>query len=235
MNAVPPGDGLRERGLESKDELEATWIAKALTEDIIFGRIEPGTRLIEDNLIARFGATRHYIRRALQELERTGIAVREPNKGATVRSLVSHEVRQIYEVRELLQRLAALRISLPASPQLIERLQYLHGEYGRHLQAGNFSALHEVNDSFHLTLFGACNNQSLVDSIKHYMWLTLPVRAKKTVDIDHALASERDHYIMIQMLSGTDNWALAQLCVDHLQRPKSYYLETIEHPTAQVG
>lgn len=43
-------------------ELEAADIAKALGEDIIFGRLAPGTRLVEDNLIARFGATRHFIR-----------------------------------------------------------------------------------------------------------------------------------------------------------------------------
>jgi DNA-binding GntR family transcriptional regulator len=228
MAARFPAEGSEVTFLESAEGPEAAEIAKALTEDIIFGRLEPGARLIEDNLIARFRATRHYIRQALNELERTGIATREKNKGVTVRSPTSREVQQIYEVRELLQRHAALRIPLPVPPNLIERLQHLHSEYGRHLRSGNFSAVHEINDAFHIAMFSACNNQHLVNSIKHYMWLTLAVRAKKTVDIDHALTSERDHHVMIQMLRGTDNWALAQLCVDHLQGPKNSYLEAIE-------
>ena len=203
---------------------EALDVAKVLGEDIIFGRLAPGTRLVEDHLIARFGATRHYIRQALFELERTGIVVREKNKGVAVRSLQPEEVRSIYEVRELLQRQAALRIALPVPRPAIAALEALHEAYARHVRERDFGGIHDINDRFHLALFAGCGNPYLVDSIKHYMWLSLPVRAKKTVDIAHAIASERDHFHMIELLKGTDSWALAQLCVDHLQPAKSSYL-----------
>ena len=204
---------------------EPSDLAKQLGDDIIFGRLAPGTRLIEDNLIARFGVTRHFVRQALVELERTGIVVREKNKGVAVRSLTPREVSEIYEVRELLQRHAALRIPLPAPPAVIEQLERLHQEYGRHLRARNFHGVHEANDAFHLAMFAACGNRHLVDSIKHYMWLSLPVRSKKTADYEHAAASERDHRMIIELLKGTDAWALAQLCVDHLQGAKVAYLQ----------
>lgn len=210
------------------DDAEALDVAKVLGEDIIFGRLAPGTRLVEDHLIARFGATRHYIRQALGELERTGIVVREKNKGVAVRSLTPSEVRQIYEVRELLQRQAALRIQLPAPRRVLEELERLHAEYSRHVRERNFRGVHETNDQFHLALFACCGNAYLVDSIKHYMWLSLPVRAKKTADIERALASERDHHMMIQLMKGTDSWALAQLCVDHVQPAKDSYLEEVD-------
>ncbi|AMM26776.1 GntR family transcriptional regulator [Variovorax sp. PAMC 28711] len=202
-------------------------IAKVLGEDIIFGRLAPGARLTEDTLIARFNVTRHFVRAALAELERTGIVVREKNKGVAVRSLTPREVGQIYEVRELLQRQAALRIPLPASPAVIAELERLHAQYRDHLQARNFTGVHEANDAFHLTMFAACGNPYLVESIKHYMWQSLPVRAKKTADYAHAEASERDHFMIIQLLKGTDSWALAQLCVEHLQGAKNDYLRKI--------
>jgi len=212
----------------ASDDATALDVAKVLGEDIIFGRLPPGTRLVEDHLIARFGATRHYIRQALYELERTGIVVREKNKGVAVRSLTPAEVLQIYEVRELLQRQAALRIVLPAPASAIAELERLHEQYARHLRNRHFGGVHEANDQFHLTLFACCGNDYLVDSIKHYMWLSLPVRAKKTADLDHATASERDHFHMIQLLKGTDSWALAQLCVDHLMPAKEGYLSEVD-------
>ena len=98
-------------------------------------------------------------------------------------------------------------------------------EYGRHLRARNFRGVHEANDAFHLAMFAACGNPYLVESIKHYMWLSLPVRSKKTADYDHAAASERDHHLIIQLLMGTDGWARAQVCVDHLQSAKNAYLQ----------
>jgi DNA-binding GntR family transcriptional regulator len=202
-------------------------LARVLGDDIIFGRLAPGTRLIEDHLIARFGVTRHLVRQAFVELERTGIVVREKNKGVAVRSLTADAVRQIYEVRELLQRQAALRIALPAPPAVIALLEQLHAEYGRHLRARDYRAVHEANDAFHIAMFSACGNAYLVDSIKYYMWLSLPVRSKKTADYEHAAASEQDHQRIIQLLQGTDSWALAQLCVDHLQGAKTAYLEQV--------
>jgi DNA-binding GntR family transcriptional regulator len=199
-------------------------IAHALREDIIFGRLAPGTRLVEDHLMARFAASRHFTRQALYELERLGIAVREKNKGVSVRVLTPAEVRQIYEVRELLQRQAALRIALPASAELIASLERLHKDYQRFLRARDFGALHETNDAFHITMLSACGNQYLVESIRHYMRLSLPVRSTRTADLAHAQQSARDHHMMIQALKGTDSWAVAQLCVDHLQSAKNDYL-----------
>ena len=215
-------------GVRDVDATDAADVARTLENDIIFGRLEPGARLIEDNLIARFNVTRHTARQALYELERTGIVVRERNKGVAVRSLSVREVRQTYEVRELLQRQAALRIKLPAPGAQIEALERLHEEYRQHLVKRDFRGVHEANDAFHLTLFAACDNPYLVESIRHYMWLTLPVRAKKTVDVAHAEASHRHHFLMIQLLKGSDSWALAQLCVDHLQGPKDAYLKSID-------
>ncbi|MEP6824972.1 MAG: FCD domain-containing protein, partial [Ramlibacter sp.] len=97
----------------------------------------------------------------------------------------------------------------------------------------NFRGVHEANDAFHLAMFAACGNQYLVESIKHYMWLSLPVRSKKTADYDHALASERDHYQIIQLLKGTDSWSLAQVCVDHLQGAKLAYLRQLADPAPE--
>ncbi|MGO8098747.1 GntR family transcriptional regulator, partial [Rhizobium leguminosarum] len=85
----------REDGIEH-DDLS---IARALEEDIILGRLAPGTRLTEDTLLARFHVTRHFARQAIVQLETMGIVVRERNKGATVRSLTARQVQEIYDVR----------------------------------------------------------------------------------------------------------------------------------------
>jgi DNA-binding GntR family transcriptional regulator len=151
-------------------------ILKQLEEDIIFGRLAPGSRLVEDALMARYGATRHFIRQALVHLERTGVVRREKNIGATVSSYSADEVRQIYEVRELLTRQAALMIPLPASAELIERLSAIQARYSRHADDGDLRGIHETNDAFHIALFSACRNPYLVRALQDYMGLTLPMR-----------------------------------------------------------
>ena len=202
-------------------------IARALEEDIIFGRLAPGTRLTEDTLLARFAVTRHFARQALVQLEAMGIVVRERNRGATVRSLTPKQVQEIYDVRELLQRQAALWIPLPAPDSLIAELNLIHEEHGSHIDAGFLRGVHETNDRFHLTLFGACDNAHLVQSIELYMRLSLPVRANSMGNTESLRIAHEHHRLMIEMLKGHDNWVLAQLCVDHLQPSKKRYLDRV--------
>ena len=202
-------------------------IARALEEDIIFGRLAPGTRLTEDTLLARFAVTRHFARKALVQLEAMGIVVRERNRGATVRSLTSKQVQEIYDVRELLQRQAALWIPLPAPQSLIDELNLIHEEHGRHIEAGFLRGVHEANDRFHLTLFGACGNAHLVQSIELYMRLSLPVRANSMGNTESLRIAHEHHRLSIDRLKGRDNWVLAQLCVDHLQPSKKRYLDRV--------
>ncbi|MGL4288130.1 MAG: GntR family transcriptional regulator, partial [Phreatobacter sp.] len=48
-------------------------VSRRIEDDMIFGRLAPGARLVEDVLMARYGASRHFIRQALVQLERTGM------------------------------------------------------------------------------------------------------------------------------------------------------------------
>jgi len=210
-------------------------IVRRIEEDIIFGRFAPGSRLVEDVLMAHYGASRHFIRQALAQLERTGIVRREKNVGATVCSYSAEEVRQIYEVREMLTRQAALLIPLPAPAALIEDLQAVQARYAQYAEAGDLRGIHETNDAFHLLLFSACGNPYLVKSLQDYMGLTLPMRAKNLADRDGLDLSRRQHDLMIELLRGRDNWALAQLCIAHMEPSKADYLDRVASSRAPVS
>jgi len=205
-------------------EEEQAEVIRRLEEDIIFGRFAPGSRLVEDTLMSRYDASRHFVRQALFQLERQGIVLREKNIGATVRFYSADEVRQIYEVREMLTRQAALMIPLPAPSSLIEQLIELQRRYCVHAEARDLRGIHEANDAFHVALFSASGNPYLVRSLQDYMNLTLPMRAKNLADREGLALSRRQHELMIELLRGRDSWALAQLCVDHMQFSKKDYL-----------
>ena len=208
-------------------EQEQAEVIRRMEEDIIFGRFAPGSRLVEDTLMARYRASRHFVRQALFQLEHRGIVRREKNIGATVRFYSGDEVRQIYDVREMLTRQAALMIPLPAPAALIDQLELLQRQYCLKAEAWDLRGIHEANDAFHVALFSACGNPYLVRSLQDYMNLTLPMRAKNLADRDGLALSRRQHDIMIELMRGRDSWALAQLCVEHMQYSKADYLGRI--------
>ena len=71
-----------------------------------------------------------------------GIVVRTRNVGAAVRAFTVAEVEEIYDVREMVQRQAALRIRLPASPADIAKLEAIQAEYVRCVEAGDLRGIH---------------------------------------------------------------------------------------------
>src|SRR5581483_10665799 len=131
---------------------------------------------------------------------------------------------QIYEVREIVQRQAALKIRLPADEAAIARLRGINTRYEAAVEAGDFQGIHSENDLFHTELFRLCGNDLLLQLVKHYMDLTYAIRGSAFGDPENLETSRRHHRIMLDLLGGTDSWALAQICVDHIQPTKAHYL-----------
>ena len=154
------------------------------------------------------------------------IVVKERNR-AFVRRFTVDEVRQIYEIREILQRQAALRIPLPAALEAVQRLSTINDCYEDAVRSGDFHRTHETNDRFHTELFGLCGNALLVCLINNYMELTYAIRGAAFADPENLDKSRDHHRIMLRLLSGTDSWALAQICVDHIQITKEQYLSAL--------
>lgn len=197
----------------------------ALEEDIIFGRLKPRERLVEDVLMQRLDAKRHVVRRALAELERLGIVVKERNKGCAVRDFAPEEVEHIYEVRELLQRHAAQRMPLPAPPELVAELRAIHESHAAAAEAGDLRAVYRLNNAFHDTFFRACGNPHLAATIAHYAWLAHAIRSYRIAD-PVLLAQARDeHAQLVQALADGDRAALVRLAGDHIKPAKEAYLK----------
>lgn len=101
-------------------------IAAELRAELMAGVLRPGTDLSQVELAERFGVSRIPVRDALRILAGEGLIQMEANRGARAISLTPAEVREIYDMRILLEsdclRRAALAMT-PAALQEIERIR----------------------------------------------------------------------------------------------------------------
>jgi len=89
-------------------------VVDELRHSIISGRLRPGARLVERELIAMMGVSRTVIREALRQLESEGLVAMIPNKGPVVRELTLVEAKDLYSIRAVLEGLAArLFVEMP--------------------------------------------------------------------------------------------------------------------------
>lgn len=200
-------------------------VADALQKDIIFGRLPPTKHVTEEEIMESFGASRHAARRAFEELDRSGLLVRLPNRGARVRSYSAAEVEDLYEIRETLEMRAAMRIRLPASAELVEKLNAIEAEHQRAADRKNIVALFETNDRFHDALYRAGGNYALADAIRLFAWQSYVIRIRFITEESWRRNSVNQHKQMIRLLTQGTNQELAQLVYEHLQPSKQFYIQ----------
>jgi len=71
------------------------------------GRYAPGQRLVEPDLMVRYGVGRSTVREALGRLAAGGVVVQAPHRGAQIRLLSRRATRDVLRVTEYLLGLAA--------------------------------------------------------------------------------------------------------------------------------
>lgn len=224
------GDSPITRAKNPNASEEADRLAGVLELDIIFGRLKPRERLVEDELMSRFGTKRHVVRSALLNLEKLGIVVRHKNRGAAVRDFEPGEVEQLYDLRATLQQRAAEILPLPAPPELLDSLEKLHRRHSAAVRAGDVRSAFEVNNTFHDTLFKACGNTYLAEAVSHYAWLAHAIRSYRMADPELLEQARREHGDMIEAIRRCDRAQLVKLCVEHINPSKNSYLLSQEQP-----
>ena len=98
-------------------------IDTGLRTAIVAGRFKPGDRLIEREMCELLGVSRASLREALRQLEAEELVKIVPHRGPVVSEVTVEEAEQLYDVRAMLEGLAARRFAETASDEDIAVLR----------------------------------------------------------------------------------------------------------------
>jgi DNA-binding GntR family transcriptional regulator len=87
-------------------------VAEVLREAITTGHLRANQPLPQDEIAAQLNVSHIPVREALRQLQSEGLVTYQPNRGAQVSALGPDEIREIYEIRALLET-AAIRRAVP--------------------------------------------------------------------------------------------------------------------------
>ena len=213
------------------DNQRASWqgVLEGLQRDIVYGRLQPKEHLLEDELMRRFGASRYSVRRALEELQSLGLAIRTENRGTRIRAYSPQEVFDLYDVREILETAAVQRIPMPVSGELVDELTRIQTAYDKAASKGDLYGIHMLNDEFHSTLFSACPNAVLTEQIAAYALQVQPVRMRFFLEENRRKRASIEHWGIIEALKAGDSRLLASRCGLHISKSKDDYARSVLH------
>jgi len=210
-----------------------TAIAEVLEEDIVFGRLLPKERLIEEDLAERFGVKRYVVRHALDELEWLGLVQRVRNRGSVVRLYSVREVEDINAAREIVEAEAAKQIELPLAQEDIDALVKIQDYHSSASERGDLRAIFRSNIAFHKSLFSHCSNKALVEVIDLLARKSHAYRSIFTNKAEYLRWAIDSHWAIVDAVRDCDPERLILLCRAHLAPAKNYYIEmysTLSNP-----
>ena len=136
-------------------------VLEQLRGAIISGRLEPGARLIERELIGMLGVSRTVVREALRQLQSEGLIAEDARKGMVVRGLSETEARHLYAIRALLEGLAARLFVENASEAQVRKLADALQKTVEAYAAGDPRRILKTKNAFYENLFAGAASDTL--------------------------------------------------------------------------
>ncbi len=148
-------------GKEPEDTI-ASRISRVLADRIVRGELSPGARLRQDHIAEEFQTSHVPVREAFRRLEAQGLAISEPRRGVRVASFDLAEVREVAEMRAVLEVLALRHAARHLTPAILDEAE----EAARAGDAAaDVHAWEEANRRFHRLILTPCGMKRLLASI----------------------------------------------------------------------
>jgi DNA-binding GntR family transcriptional regulator len=201
-------------------------IAESLRDSILRGEYAPGSRIRQEDIADRLGASRLPVREALRILESEGLVTLVANTGAWIAHLSLEECQELYQIRERVEPLL-LSYSVPALDETaLDRLAELADE----MQAGtDVARFLQLDREFHLLSYSGAHTTILGDTVLRLWNSTQHYRRAFTL-VSGPIGNRAVHYehqLLVGAIRRRDSEDAERVLLGHIRRTR---LELLAHP-----
>ncbi len=207
-------DDLRHKGDDAADG-GAEGVARRLERAIHEHRLQPGTKLSEDEMAEVFGVSRTLIRAALLQLSHDKLVTLKRNRGAYVAQPTTREAHEVFEARALLEPRTARSAAERATPADIARLQRHIDDEHAALDAGDPGRAVRQSGLFHIEIARIADQETVLAFITQ-----LVARSSLIIALywqrRAALCESHAHDALLRALAAHDGARAEDLMKGHL-------------------
>jgi DNA-binding GntR family transcriptional regulator len=188
----------------------------AIRVQILDGTMAAGSRLVEADLAEALQTSRTPIREALRRLEAEGLIEVLPHRGARVTAWTEDDLRDMYDLRAVLEAMAAERAAARITVDDLEQLDQLCEEMDQCIagnEAGGFDAAarerySDLNTVYHDIIRNASGSTRLVAMIHAVVHVPLIVSTfYRYQPVDLARSASHHREIVSALRAGHAVWA----------------------------
>ncbi len=142
-------------------ELLSQKVYRALKTEIIKGSLKPGTKPSEGKIAEQLGVSRTPVREALKQLAVEGFVKTNPNLGVVVVEFSLEDIREVLQVRKVLEGLATSIAAKKINKAEIKKLEKIIEQMSISINNNDLLAYSDLNGEFHNLILKVCGNKRL--------------------------------------------------------------------------
>ncbi|MDO0916656.1 GntR family transcriptional regulator [Streptomyces sp. DT2A-34] len=200
-------------------------VATTLRDQILDGNLPAGQPLREADLSEQLRVSRHSVRVALSNLTHEGLVRHEPNRGAFVRDMSTHEIADCYRLRSILELEAARTLcgdtaALSRARAAVQRLVDTPTD-------SPWAAQREADLAFHRELVDALGSPLISRTYESLMMeLRLCFLVEGVKDKDPEVIAQT-HVALLEILESGDVDEAVRVLTEHLDSSRDDAIEAL--------
>jgi len=197
-------------------------IYREIRRSVIIGHRKPGERLDVEELAHRFDTSVTPVRDALHMLNQEGLVTIKPRSGYYVTRITLKGLRDMLDMRRILELAAIERAVARISDQQISELRLVHAGYTGDDEE-SYDRYTDENRRFHYLIAIASGNTELAEMIGH-----LHDRLARFMVLRHGGRSqELTHEHIVDLLQARDAEAAQQALLEDIDASRELILESV--------
>jgi len=196
-------------------------VKEMIKESILSGEIPAGARITIAEITERYGVSQMPVREAFQILQGEGFIELLPHKGASVKSLTPEYLRNIYEIRGVIEGLLARRSMPNLTLSGLSRLKEINAQMASMIQSGiRAHEIVQLDREFHTAIYANSNNPEALQIYEKYVGLISSLRKKFGYGVNRMDNIISQHWEIIEALQNQDAEELEKIINLHSEGAK---------------
>lgn len=200
-------------------------VTENIRQAIALGRFGPGDRMPERDLCELTGVSRALVREALRQLESEGVIEVAAHRGPVVARITREQAIGVYQVRELLEGLAAQLFAASAADNDIAALEASFADLER---AETSRARAEAKNDFYARLIAGAGNEALGKALYMLNARTMLLRNRSLGVPNRWKQSLKELEAIVAALKARDPARARKAAVEHVRKAAAAAMKTFD-------
>jgi DNA-binding GntR family transcriptional regulator len=195
----------------------------AIRQRLEAGAYAPGHHLVEAELTQEFGVSRGPLREAMRRLAAEGLLTQEHNRGIRVRRMGPDEIRSLYEVREMLEGLAArLAAGHIRQSDYLNQLRGLSTDMAAAIRQLDIDGYYGLNERLHSLIVQMSHNSFVQNMVAQLRIPAMRMQFRQPNQLERSRKSHEDHKPLIKALLKGDADAAERAMRQHIRNSAKF-------------